>query len=87
MTIGVLSTCHEREVRLWSESPLALLVDEFGRSSRIGAMKPDLAAFEWILDRLDTPADAAVYVGNGGDLSVDSLDTLVDVIDRLVAGR
>lgn len=64
--VGILSNCHEREVRHWHESPLAVRCDVFGRSSRIGAMKPDPSAFEWILDRLGVPAASSAYVGNGG---------------------
>lgn len=68
--IGVLSNCHEHEVRRWSDSPFAPHVSSFGRSSRIGAMKPERRAYEWILDDLgsDRPThpDASIYVGNGG---------------------
>lgn len=63
--IGVLSNCHEREVRCWSESPFDAHVRSFGRSTRIGAMKPDPAAYEWILGRLGVNAAASIYVGNG----------------------
>lgn len=63
--VGVLSNCHEREVRCWPESPFARSVAAFGRSSRIGAMKPDAAAYQWILTRLGADPTRAVYVGNG----------------------
>ena len=46
--IGVLSNCHEREVRCWAESPLARHVTVFGRSCDIGAMKPDLRPYRWM---------------------------------------
>lgn len=64
--IGVLSNCHEREVRSWDESPLADHVTVFGRSSRIGAMKPDRRAYDWIAENLGIEPARSVYVGNGG---------------------
>ena len=63
--IGVLSNCHEREVRCWDRSPLASLCDAFGRSSRIGVMKPHPSTYAWLLDQLDVKASDAIYVGNG----------------------
>lgn len=63
--VGVLSNCHEREVRCWDESPFADLATSFGRSTRIGAMKPDAAAYQWVLGELGAGAATAVYVGNG----------------------
>lgn len=66
VAVGVLSNCHEREVRHWDESPLAPLVQVIGRSSRIGAMKPDRVAFDWVVGRLGVDPTRSVYVGNGG---------------------
>lgn len=126
VAVGVLSNCHEREVRHWADSPLAMHCDVFGRSSRIGVMKPEPAAYEWVVDRLGVPASASVYVGNGGsdelvgaraagfatvvhcnvydrrqgaidpteqrrraahaDVSVDSLDEMVAVVEALAVG-
>lgn len=63
--IGVLSNCHEREVRCWDESPFAPLTSSFGRSTRIGAMKPEPVVYRWVLDELDLVPSEAVYVGNG----------------------
>ena len=65
MPIGVLSNCHEREVRCWGESPFAPLTTSFGRSTRIGAMKPVPIAYEWVLSELNVDPGAAIYVGNG----------------------
>lgn len=65
MPIGVLSNCHEREVRCWGESPFAPLTSSFGRSTRIGAMKPTPIAYEWVLRELQVDPAAAIYVGNG----------------------
>ncbi len=63
--VGVLSNCHEREVRCWDESPFAPLVSSFGRSTRIGAMKPEPATYRWVIDALAIDSAKAVYVGNG----------------------
>lgn len=63
--IGVLSNCHEREVRHWAESPLAPHVSAFGRSSRIGVMKPHPLPYRWILEKIRGDAGTSIYVGNG----------------------
>ena len=63
--IGVLSNCHEREVRCWVESPLACHVTVFGRSCDIGAMKPDLWPYRWMATQLQIEPGQSVYVGNG----------------------
>ena len=63
--IGVLSNCHEREVRCWAESPLARHVTVFGRSCDIGAMKPDLRPYRWMAEQLQIELGESVYVGNG----------------------
>lgn len=63
--IGVLSNCHQREVRCWAESPLARHVTVFGRSCDIGAMKPDLRPYEWMAEQLRIEPGESVYVGNG----------------------
>lgn len=65
LTIGVLSNCHQREVRYWEESPLASHVNAVGRSCEIGVMKPQQQAYEWVLARLGVSAIQATYVGNG----------------------
>lgn len=62
---SVLSNCHEREVRRWPDSPLAPPIALFGRSSRIGTMKPNPRAYRWVLDRLGVAPADLVYVGNG----------------------
>ncbi|MXZ65326.1 MAG: HAD family hydrolase [Acidimicrobiaceae bacterium] len=63
--IGVLSNCHQREVRCWAESPLARHVTVFGRSCDIGAMKPDLRPYRWMAAQLRIESAESVYVGNG----------------------
>ncbi len=63
--IAVLSNCDMREVREWGASPLAGHFAVFARSCEIGAMKPDLRTYEWVLDRLGVDARCATFVGNG----------------------
>ena len=63
--IGVLSNCHEREVRCWAESPLARHVTVFGRSCDIGAMKPDSRPYRWMAMQLGIEPGQSLYVGNG----------------------
>ncbi|NIA26011.1 MAG: HAD hydrolase-like protein [Gammaproteobacteria bacterium] len=63
--LGLLSNCHEREVRAWPTSPLAPYFDTVGFSHVIGAKKPKREAYAYVLDRLDVPAARSAYVGNG----------------------
>jgi putative hydrolase of the HAD superfamily len=66
MPVGVLSNCHEHEIRRWPDSPFAPHVTVFGGSCRIGAMKPDREAYTWIIDELGADPATSIYVGNGG---------------------
>jgi putative hydrolase of the HAD superfamily len=63
--LGVLSNTHALEVRTWDESPLAALFDVVALSHEIGSCKPDPATYAHVLDRLNVPAAAAAYVGDG----------------------
>jgi FMN phosphatase YigB (HAD superfamily) len=65
MPVGVLSNCHEHEIRRWPDSPFAPHVSVFGGSCRIGAMKPDTQAYNWIIDELGADPLTSIYVGNG----------------------
>jgi hypothetical protein len=97
MPIGVLSNCHEREVRCWSESPFAPLTSGFGRATRIGAMKPTPIAYEWVLRELQVAGFGAVVHCNVFDRSnglvgpdeqrrrAGQADASVDTIDQLAA--
>jgi len=66
MKLGVLSNCDEREVRQWSNSPLAACFDAVCFSCDIGHVKPEPQAYAEILDRLGAVARRSVYVGDGG---------------------
>jgi putative hydrolase of the HAD superfamily len=55
------------EVRSWDESPLAALFDVVALSHEIGSCKPDPATYAYVLDRLNVPAAAAAYVGDGAN--------------------
>ncbi|WP_250031408.1 HAD family hydrolase [Paractinoplanes maris] len=67
LQLGVLSNTHAWELRAWHRSPLAALVDVVALSHEIGAVKPDRAAYEFVLDRLGVPAARAAYVGDGSN--------------------
>jgi HAD superfamily hydrolase (TIGR01509 family) len=63
--VGVLSNTHGLELRAWDRSPLAAHVDVVALSHEIGACKPDPATYANVLGRLEVPAAAAAYVGDG----------------------
>jgi putative hydrolase of the HAD superfamily len=65
MRLAVLSNTHALELRTWHRSPLAPLIDIVALSHEIGSCKPDPAAYGYVLDRLQTPAASAAYVGDG----------------------
>lgn len=65
--LGVLSNTHALELRTWDESALASLVDVVGLSHKIGACKPDPAAYAHVLDRLGVEEAATAYVGDGSN--------------------
>ncbi len=67
LKIGVLSNTHGLELREWSSSPLAGLVDAVALSHEMGAVKPEPAAYEVIVERLGVAARNAVYVGDGSN--------------------
>lgn len=63
--LGLLSNAHEREMRYWSESPLATRFEVACFSFEIGSAKPERPAYETVLDRLGAAAAEAVFVGDG----------------------
>ncbi len=66
LATGLLSNCHERDVRVWDRSPLAARFDVALLSCFAGLAKPDPAAYRWVLDRLEVPPAEAAFVGDGG---------------------
>lgn len=66
LAVGLLSNCHERDVRVWDRSPLAARFDVALLSCFAGLAKPDPAAYRWVLDRLEVAPDEAAFVGDGG---------------------
>lgn len=64
--LGLLSNAHEREMREWPNSPLASRFDAACFSYAIGVGKPEVAAYARLLDQLGTPADQALFIGDGG---------------------
>lgn len=65
LRLGLLSNAHEREMRHWSESPLATRFDAACFSYEIGSSKPERRAYETVLDRLGAAGAKAVFVGDG----------------------
>jgi FMN phosphatase YigB (HAD superfamily) len=63
--LGVLSNTHGLEVRTWHRSPLAAHFEVVALSYEIGACKPDLVTYAYVLSRLEVSAAAAAYVGDG----------------------
>lgn len=63
--LGLLSNAHEREMRHWSESPLATRFEVACFSFEIGSVKPEGPAYGTVLDRLGAVAAEAVFVGDG----------------------
>ena len=59
--IDMLDRLQERQ------SPLQGRIDCAAFSTKIHAAKPDVEAYEWILEELSATAAEAVFVGNGGD--------------------
>jgi putative hydrolase of the HAD superfamily len=66
LKLGLLSNVEEREVAAWPYSTLASLFDAVCFSCDIGYMKPSKEAYSIVLDRLGTPAQSSLYVGDGG---------------------
>ncbi len=67
-TLGVVSNCDASEIRYWSESPLAQLVDAVVFSCEIGYAKPSVEAYRALVDRWGgLPLSAAAFVGDGSN--------------------
>jgi FMN phosphatase YigB (HAD superfamily) len=69
--VGLLSNCDEREIRQWSNSPLAACFNAVCFSCDTGHVKPEPEAYTEILDRLGVVARRSVYVGDGGSNELD----------------
>lgn len=65
--IGLLTNCHDRDVEAWRQSPLASKVDHAVFSTKAHVAKPDLEAYQAILEAMQANAAEAIYIGNGGD--------------------
>lgn len=64
--LGLVSNCHEREVRSRPVSPLAPLFPSVGFSHETGFRKPKPESYTSVLDDLDVDPTRAAFVGNGG---------------------
>ncbi|MFI9506159.1 HAD family hydrolase [Nocardia sp. NPDC052566] len=62
--IGILSNIHFDIRDCFKQAQLLDVIDEFVLSNEEGIQKPDPAIFRLILDRLDTPAEQTLMVGD-----------------------
>jgi putative hydrolase of the HAD superfamily len=66
LKLGLLTNCDSREARQWPNSPMAPFFHSACFSYDIGVMKPELRAYETVLERLGEIGKRTVYVGDGG---------------------
>lgn len=64
--IALISNADGSEIAGWEDSPIAPLFDEVIFSCQVGSQKPKPEIYEICLRRLELPADACVFVGDGG---------------------
>lgn len=64
--IALISNADAMEARAWDESPIAGFFDEVLFSCHVGWAKPEPEIYEECLRRLDLPAGACAFVGDGG---------------------
>jgi len=64
--VGVVSNCSMEEVRAWTASPLAEVVDDAVFSFEVGALKPEPAIYAQACRRLRVAPERTVFVGDGG---------------------
>lgn len=73
--LGLLSNAHEREIRMWTSSPLAQYFDGACFSCHVGYVKPEPEAYAAILDRLGISAAQSVFVGDGASSELEGART------------
>ena len=64
--VGVLTDCTAETPQLWSKTVYAGLVDCAVFSCEVGARKPEKQMYDAVLSGLETRAEDALYVGDGG---------------------
>jgi len=64
--LALISNADASEIEGWKDSPIAPLFDEVIFSCQIGSRKPKPEIYEICLRRLGLPAEACVFVGDGG---------------------
>ena len=63
MRVGCLSNTNALHAeRHWTEFGIADLFEDRFLSHEIGLLKPDLAAFEYVVERLDCPAERILFL-------------------------
>jgi putative hydrolase of the HAD superfamily len=71
LRIGLITNCSGELPDVWSESPLARLVDVTVFSCAEGARKPDPRLYEACAARLGVDPAECLYVGDGDDRELD----------------
>ncbi len=66
LRLGLVSNADAMEVATWKDCPLAGLFDSEIFSCDVGLVKPEPAIFRKCLGELALPADACMFVGDGG---------------------
>lgn len=64
--IALISNADASEIEGWKDSPIAPLFDEVIFSCQVGSQKPKPEIYKICLQRLGLPAEACVFVGDGG---------------------
>lgn len=65
--IGIISNAPPEIPSLWSETPLASLVNCALFSCSVGILKPDPRIYRLLCERLAVKPEVCLYVGDGGD--------------------
>jgi len=66
VTLAILSNAHVRDVRSFGDSPLVEVVSDACISCFTGLVKPDRAAYDNSLEKMNAVAERSLYVGDGG---------------------
>ena len=70
--IGLISNCFSEEVEAIKNSELFLYFDSVYLSFEQGVQKPEKEIFIRCMDNLSVSADECIYVGDGGNLELES---------------
>jgi putative hydrolase of the HAD superfamily len=66
LKLALVSNASTGEVSAWRDSPLSKLFDAAVFSCECGWRKPEPEIYRWALERIETEAGQALFVGDGG---------------------